>query len=309
MAKNITKLTENENKFFHLNYDYMWKKLNTAPYYVSGTGECPLWIKNTEVLPSYVNLSKCRNHDFIPSIMIVNKIVNFYNSNISPEITAFQFLTEDLSLTDANRTKNIELVDNRFLGTYYGYYYNDSDIKQVVGIIIKIYEENQMLCAVAISGINTDEQLYGTTLKNLFEQDNITFDSYKQYFNSLDISLQRTTFYQGYVSIAQRFLMIYLGGIDKEQKKLFINLSTENFINNDKYLCGTSFSTLISDKFDIQFFKLAILRANRDDIIPMSLKDEKLTEVLSMTKLENEHITLTPRDEQKWYEFVVQNGK
>lgn len=38
MARNVTKLTPEENKFFHIIYDYMWKKLNTAPYYVSGAG-------------------------------------------------------------------------------------------------------------------------------------------------------------------------------------------------------------------------------------------------------------------------------
>ena len=26
MARNVTKLTPEENKFFHLNYDYMWQK-------------------------------------------------------------------------------------------------------------------------------------------------------------------------------------------------------------------------------------------------------------------------------------------
>ena len=27
MARNVTKLTPEENKFFHINYDYMWKKI------------------------------------------------------------------------------------------------------------------------------------------------------------------------------------------------------------------------------------------------------------------------------------------
>ena len=75
MARNVTKLTPEENKFFHINYDYMWKKLNTAPYYVSGAGECPVYIRNEEELPSYVNLSKCRNPEYVPSMTIVNKIV------------------------------------------------------------------------------------------------------------------------------------------------------------------------------------------------------------------------------------------
>jgi len=58
---------------------------------------------NEEELPSYVNLSKCRNPKYVPSMTIVN----FYNYNITPEITAFQFLRKDLSLTYSSRSQNI----------------------------------------------------------------------------------------------------------------------------------------------------------------------------------------------------------
>lgn len=218
MARNVTKLTPEENKFFHINYDYMWKKLNTAPYYVSGSGDCPIYIRNEEELPSYVNLSKCRNPEFIPSINIVNKIVNFYNCNISPEITTFQFLKEDLSLTDSNRTQIIEGFDKSFIGTYYGYYYSETSSKKVLGAVIKI-----------------------------FEADNISLLDYKKYYDSLDLSLKRTTFYQGIASVTPKFLILYLNGIDKEEKKLVINQSTSKIANINQHLCGISFSVLISE--------------------------------------------------------------
>lgn len=84
MARTVVKLEQEENLYFHMNYNYMWKKLNTAPYYVSGAGEIPKWIHEQWLLPSYANLSKCLNPDYIPSINIVNKIVQFYNANIKP---------------------------------------------------------------------------------------------------------------------------------------------------------------------------------------------------------------------------------
>ena len=51
---------------------------------------------------------------------IVNKIVNFYNYNITPEVTTFEFLREDLSLTDSTRSQNIKGFDEKYIGTYYG---------------------------------------------------------------------------------------------------------------------------------------------------------------------------------------------
>lgn len=247
MARNVTKLTPEENKFFHINYDYMWKKLNTAPYYVSGSGDCPIYIRNEEELPSYVNLSKCRNPEFIPSINIVNKIVNFYNCNISPEITTFQFLKEDLSLTDSSRTQIIEGFDKRFIGTYYGYYYSETSSKRVLGAVIKIFEADNMLRAVAVTGIQNDDQLHDIKLKKLFEKDNISLLDYKKYYDSLDLSLKRTTFYQGIASVTPKFLILYLNGIDKEEKKLVINQSTSKIANINQHLCGISFSVLISE--------------------------------------------------------------
>lgn len=96
MARSVLQLQEEENYYFHMNYFYMWKKLNTAPYYVSGSGEVPSWIKDPWLLPSYVNLSRCMNPEFVPSMNIVNKIIQFYNANIQPEVDSFQFLHEKL---------------------------------------------------------------------------------------------------------------------------------------------------------------------------------------------------------------------
>ena len=307
MARNVTKLTPEENKFFHINYDYMWKKLNTAPYYVSGAGECPVYIRNEEELPSYVNLSKCRNPEYVPSMTIVNKIVNFYNYNITPEVTTFQFLREDLSLTDSSRSQNIKGFDEKYIGTYYGYYYGDSSKKKVNGAIIKIYKENNVLKATAITGIQNDKQLFDEKLSKLFSKDFISLNSYNKYYDSLEISQKRTTFYEGIVNITPRFLIIYLEGLDNEDKKMVINLSTDDYAHTKEYLSGLSFSVLISEQFNLQFFKLGVVRANFDEIVPFSLSNEDVGKMLEVTKTENERIVLEPKNGRDWYEMVIQN--
>lgn len=287
----------------------MWKKLNTAPYYVSGSGECPIYIRNEDELPSYVNLSKCRNPEFVPSINIVNKIVNFYNCNLTPEITTFQFLREDLSLTDSSRSQNIQGFDTKFIGTYYGYYYSESSKKNIVGAVIKIFEDNNILCAVAITGIQNDDQLNNPKLRSLIEKDHISLDDYKKYYDSLELALKRTTFYEGIVNITPKFLILYLSGVDKEEKKLIINQSTNEFANVNEHLCGISFSVLISEQYELQFFKLGLVRAHHKDIIPMSLNDEEVGKMLEIQNTENERIILVSKDERNWYEHVIQNGR
>lgn len=99
MARSAVTLQEEENYYFHANYAYMWKKLNTTPYYVSGGGETPSWIKAPWELPSYVNLSRCLNPQYVPSPNIVNKIIRFYNLNLKPEVDSYRFLHEKLELT------------------------------------------------------------------------------------------------------------------------------------------------------------------------------------------------------------------
>lgn len=104
-----------------------------------------------------------------------------------------------------------------------------------------------MLRAVAVTGIQNDAQLHDIKLKKLFEKDNISLLDYKKYYDSLDLSLKRTTFYQGIASVTPKFLILYLNGIDKEEKKLVINQSTSKIANINQHLCGISFSVLISE--------------------------------------------------------------
>ncbi|HCB94312.1 MAG TPA: hypothetical protein DEP65_00620 [Ruminococcus sp.] len=108
--------------------------------------------------------------------------------------------------------------------------------------------------------------------------------------------------------MTDRFLILQLRGVDKKSKNLAITLSIEGFKRNAQYLGGLSFSTLISDRFDIQFFMMAIARGDDKALKPISMNDERLKSILAINKLDNEHIILTPRDDMRWYEMIIENG-
>ena len=120
----------------------MWKKLNTAPYYVCGYGEVPEWINSPWMLPSYVNPSKCLNPTFVPSMNIVNKIVQFYNANISPAVDVYVFLHERLEDSDGKRHVGDNSMLDELKGLYYGYYYAGiEDEAHIYGALIRIYND------------------------------------------------------------------------------------------------------------------------------------------------------------------------
>ncbi len=309
MPKIVNRLTDDENKIFHINYIYMWQKLNTAPYYVAGTGECPEWIKGTELLPSYVNLAKCKNNSYVPSINIVSKIVQFYNQNIEPKVTVFQFIKEDLTQTDSTRHTATLHSGDRFIGTYYGYYYSDLDEKHLNGMIIKLYNDSQGLKATVIAGIKNQAQLYSKALKKLVSSEYITAKEYEAYRSSLDISERKLTLYSGSVRLTDILMLVQMSGIDKAKKSLAMTIRIDNADKQSKYISGLSLATLISDSLEVQMFKIAIARAYEPSLNPLSFSNPKIERFLDFEKGENEHITLRPQAEKSWYELVVDNGK
>lgn len=57
-------------------------------------------------------------------------------------------------------------------------------------------------------------------MRSLIKKDHISLDDYKKYYDSLELALKRTTFYEGIVNITPKFLILYLSGVDKEEKNL-----------------------------------------------------------------------------------------
>lgn len=167
-------MTTKEKCIFHKNYKYMWSKLSTTHYYATCENaslrkERTSHLLGCELLPSYTMCSRCMKDEYEPSIKTVNKIVQFYNQNLSPAVSTRQFLNEELELSDNERYRNSSLFDNRFIGTFYGYYLSASLENKIVGAILKIYEEDGIMKAVMISGIRNEEELTHPALHSLIE--------------------------------------------------------------------------------------------------------------------------------------------
>jgi len=308
MARTVVKLDEEEAVFFHQNYTYMWKKLNTAPYYVSGAGEIPDWIHEQWLLPSYVNLSKCLNLTYVPSINIVNKIVQFYNANIKPEVDTYAFLHEKLEASDNVRSTNSYADTAPYCGLYHCYYYAGmANKKEIYGAVMKIQRIHENTSVQMITGITMDSDMRTPQIVELFSGKDVAVDKYKEYRNKLEFSKRRTTLYKGIVTMTPGMLTLEMGSEDRAGSMIFLRLPVTESINGE-YLGSLGLLTLISER-DVQILKMGIMRADRKGLPTFSLKDDQLMSILAIEKKENEHIQLQFSDNGLWNDIVMSQAE
>ena len=308
MARSVIRLEEKENEIFHANYYYMWKKLNTAPYYVNGFGEKPEWIRGELLLPSYVNLSKCMNPVFVPSVNIVNKIVQFYNANIKPEVDTYRFLHERLEESDSsNRTDAFSSV-SPYCGMFYCYYFAAlQDERKVFGALMRIREEGSHTLVRMITGLTTDEDLRNDELKKILEKDELPVEEYKQFRNSLPLSKRCTSLYKGGATVKPGLMSIQMDCTDREKNML--NLRYVISKPDDGFLGSLGILTFVNGAYDIRLLKMGIQSADNRELVPLSLKDPKLEELLSVRKTVNEHVHLAVSENTAWCEYIVRTAE
>ncbi|MDO5337804.1 MAG: hypothetical protein Q4E89_10200 [Eubacteriales bacterium] len=299
-------LSEEENRVFHLNYEYMWRKLSTTYYHVKNNTLDAQDIRGKEGLPSYTNLSKCINPKWTPSKGFVDKIVRFYNANILPEVDTHQFLTKDLSLTDEIRYRNDSVIDERFLGKYYGYYYAPGTRSKVSGAILKLFNEDRILKAKLLTGIQTDRQMTGFPLKQLFDREPLQKEDFDKYYQNLETDKQRCYYYEGTADMTKEAIIICFTGPDEEHRRLFLTLNVDCFTAGIRrpYQGGLAFVMTTGDgPFDAQFFQMGLSSAANK---PFSLRDKRVGELLRIHVQENERIVLTSGMDRRWYELLLQ---
>lgn len=305
MARSVMRLDGDELRCFHSNYLYMWKKLNTAPYYVSGFGEPPAWIHGAELLPSYVNLSKCMNPDYVPSINLVNKIVHFYNANIAPSVDTYAFLHDTLESGDRGRTA-ISCSDiGSYCGMYYGYYYSDSiDERYVRGVIMKIFSSGEELRANLIYDIISDEDLLSSDFKKFIEKENPRPEDFAGMRNSLPVSKRFMSMYTGGGKICPGVVSLQLQRADRdgEYMSLFI---PANASQNGEFIGGLGIAFLITSGRVFQMYRMGFERIGNSDLRPLSLDDPKLLELLALNKGINERVILSPNDNSTWTSYML----
>lgn len=314
-------MTEKEKSLFRKNYNYMWNKLNTSHYYVKGNSNTAQAIdthnriKGEDLLPSYVICYKCTLEEYEPTQQTVRKIVMFYNQNIEPEVSAWQFLNEELSKTDAIRHLSRTRPDDRFIGTFYGYYFSSSISVEPIGAILKIYKtgkkENSILRASLITGIRTDEDLHSDNLKKLFANEPITKKQYDEYFYGLPQEKRRCYYYEGVVEITDNSVLILFHGCDSEPRKLVLTLNISKFPRPTKkeemerpYVGGLAFMLLTCDSpFDTRFFQMGLINSNFN-VIPLT--DPQLNNLLTL-RTSGKDVLLTVDSDRIWYELAIQS--
>lgn len=299
-------MTQEETIHFHENYDYMWNKLSTTYYHVKTGTEKAKHIQGGSYLPAYSICSKCTKHDYVPSISTVDSIVQFYNQNLSPSVSTYQFLHEKLEKTDTIRYMTKTLLDSRFIGTYYGYYLSTSG--DILGSLLKIYEENETLKAVMVSGLRNDEELFGTELAKLFENTPPTSEDFKSYYESRTTDNQRCSFYEGSVDITNRSILILLTSPIEPIRKMVITFNIECFPPgyDRSYHGGLSFVLATSDgPFDTRVYKMGFI--NQITNSHVSLKGIDISPIIKIYPHENYQLSLTSSEDRLWYELIMKH--
>ena len=301
MARSAVTLTEEENYYFHANYGYMWKKLNTAPYYVSGGGMTPAWIKAPWELPSYVNLSRCLNPQFVPSLNVVNKIIRFYNLNLKPEVDSYRFLHEKLELT-ADRERSEAPDAEAFFGLYRCYYYlGNRSKKAVAGGLLRLSKARDTVAAQLISGFTEESDFASPELTALFAAEDITPEAYKAYRAGLEPGKRRVTLFKGQASITPGLVTLELGATDRDGAALIFRCAAPA---GDEAFTGNVGLAALIDKQEMQLCKLGLIRADLPGVTPVPLSDERVAALLELEMLPNEHVALSFRDAEDWSDMI-----
>ena len=305
MAKSVMRPEGEEVSFFHSNYIYMWKKLNTAPYYVSGFGECPSWIRGQELLPSYVNLSKCMNPDFVPSLNIVNKIVAFYNANITPSVDTYSFLHEHLEDSDRGRTALACASPDPYCGMYYCYHYAEAeDEKYIRGALLFIFEYDGGIRARLFADITDESSLLGEELKKLLCAQELTPEQFSAYKASLPLNRQTISYYNGAGKVDPGMITLRFLRADRDGAYLTLFMPVHP-LENGQFIGSLGIMVKISSDRSFRFFRSGFERAGHPELKPLSPTDPKLKELLALKKGINEHISLSPADSNMWTDYLI----
>ena len=298
-------LTDLELMYFHINYKYMWDKLDTSYYCVKKEKPNARRIKGRSYLPAYSTCARCMtDEDFRPSRNVVSSIVQFYNENLSPEIDTYKFLHEDLRENDPNRYRNTDVFDKRFIGHYRGYYPSASLNGRVVGAYMRIYEADNVMRAVLVTGIRNDEELSHPALRAIFNQEPPQYTAFQDYYRGRTTDNQRCYYYEGTVEMSNSSLLVVFRGVDEDRRKLVLTLNLDCFPLGVKreYHGGLAYALATNDgPFDTRFFKMGLINTKRGFV---SMTEDGITEILKITEKGNS-ASLTSAADRSWYEFIL----
>ena len=199
--------------------------------------------------------------------------------------------------------------DERFIGTFYGYYFSVNSFGTPIGAILKIYKAaNGILQASLMSGLRTDEDM-NLAQKELFSAETVSKSQYDDFYRTLKDEKKRCYYYEGTVEITERSVLIMFHGCDQAARKLFFTLNISSFPkaeenNNRPYAGGLAFMVQTSDSpFDTRFYKMGLLNVRYNTL---SLKDRDLESFLALSA-SGKDVRLTPEADRVWYDLAMQD--
>lgn len=310
-------MTEAQKKRFTENFRYMWDVLETSYYYVVGQcSKCDAAERRNGInndmgyLPVYSVCSGYYNGKKYPDRSRLGKLVLFYNTWISPGITASDFLDTDLYTTGARRKVKAADLDSRYEGTYYGYYPSSAGGLFGACLFLKAdcsFPSSPVMKAALISGFRTDEDMQSKEIRKMIQLDSIPdLKAYRDYFESLPQKKRKTCFYEGTAEISPQSAVIALNGSDGEFRRLTVVLNVKSFPKTYRFLraYGGGLGYVLSSGSsgtDPRFYRIGLMRADQKFI---SLSDENLIRYLKPDSL---NAVLTPAEDRDWIEFVWEN--
>ena len=306
MPRKAEPITKEEGRIFHANFKFMWEKLSINYYHIkmrTETGKA-LGYAGTEILPAYSVLSRCANdRNYCPSRSVVNKIVAFYNMNITPDTDTWQFLHQRLGADPTRYSKKNDIRDERFLGVYYCYYPFPSEPELITGGMLKIYKTKDSLRAAMVSGLRGDAALIDDNLLTVF-QNTPDLKQYDTYRAGLEKSDRRCSYYEGRVEITQRSLLIHFYEPSGAQKKMSMTFNVHQIaLLNKPYDGGLGYMLSTSDgSYDTRFNKIGLINRSNGCV---SLKDERVKAILKISESDGYMAMLTSSVDRAWYDMIL----
>lgn len=299
-------MTDEERIIFHQNFNDMLQKIGCTPYRINGTGKKGEDIAGWEQAPSYSILSRCKNDPmYVPSDETVNKIVRFYNANLTPPTDAYAFRHDRLIFTGMTRKLAETRLGKNLVGRYYGYYLSDHYINQVHGCYLSIFRIASTFRARMVLSIQSDSQFSDPALLGVFQEDASLKESrerFLDYRNTLSsASMKRCYYCEGAVRVFDRSVVMELTNVNNASHLMILTLNTQKSNHRKEYIGGLSVALSPStDGLETRFFRIALSRRR------FSLDDKQVASFLPLTVDPTSRIQLTSADDQAWYNMILQ---
>lgn len=291
MAANKGQLTPVQNDIFHENYRYMWEKLSVTYYQVSQTPEkCPE-IHGREYLPSYAYLCRCMKDSYVPTVSTVNKIVDFYNANILPRVSGYQFVNERLSAQDAMRRRvDEDGSTERICGTYCGYYLSPQQEGKVCGALMRIQSEGDR---------------GETKSRCVYYADGFSDAQRMERFGFEDLSAIKNNavrLYAGEVQINDKAIFVNMHGVSNPADRMCLAMRYEQ----QEKSCGTIAVVMRVCGADASVFFVGLTRRGQSAQPDLQNDEKELVRLLKIRSenLQSDGLQVGGLQEQKWRAYL-----